>query len=454
MMTHWWLNSFFYQIYPLGCLAAPSHNDFDAKPVARLNELHLWLDHLQSLGVNALYLGPVFESTAHGYDTSDYYRVDRRLGTNEDLARFSRELHSRGMKLILDAVFNHTGRDFWAFKDVRANPASSPYRDWFHDFRIGETSPFGDPFSYTGWNGYYDLVKLNLRNPAVKGHLLGAVDAWIEQFDIDGLRLDAADLLELDFLRTLRSHCDSRKADFWLMGELVHGDYRKWMNQIMLHSATNYECYKGLYSSLVDCNYFEIAYALNRQSGRDGKYRDHLLYNFADNHDVNRVASQLKDPGLLYPLYFLLFSMPGIPSIYYGSEWGLEGERTPHSDAPLRPAINLEQMKKSPPQPDLVRAIQRLAGARSVHPALQNGQYEQILVQHLQLVFSRSLDGHECLVCLNADTNSVSVNLKLEDRSGNVWQDALEDGYQVSENNRILTVEIPGRWGRILVKTG
>jgi glycosidase len=358
------------------------------------------------------------------------------------------------MRLILDAVFNHTGRDFWAFRDVLEHGVSSAYRDWFHDLRFGVTSPYGDSFSYTGWSGHYDLVKLNLHHPEVRSHLFGAVDSWIDQFGIDGLRLDAADVLDPDFLRALRQYCDSKKTDFWLMGEVVHGDYRQWMNPEMLHSVTNYECYKGLYSSLVDKNYFEIAYALNRQSGQDAMYREHSLYNFVDNHDVNRVASLLKDPGLLYPLYFLLYTMPGIPSIYYGSEWGLEGKRTPHSDAALRPTIELEQMLKSPPQPDLVRAIQRLATARGELPALQSGAYKQILVQHLQLAFSRSLDGQECLVCLNADPNPVQVQLKLEGVPGQTWQDALEDGYRVSAKNKILTLEIPRRWGRILTKTG
>jgi glycosidase len=242
--------------------------------------------------------------------------VDRRLGTNQTLSGLVAGLHQEGMRVILDGVFNHVGRDFWAFRDVLERGEVSPYREWFSGLSFGKTSPLGDPFSYEGWNGHYNLVKLNLRNPAVREHLFGAVKAWMEEFGIDGLRLDAADHVEREFLMALARHCRGLRANFWLMGEVVHGDYRKWVNGEMLDSVTNYECYKGLYSSHVDRNYFEIAYALHRQFGENGLYRHFPLYAFADNHDVNRVASNLSNPMDLFPLYCLLLTMPGVPSIY------------------------------------------------------------------------------------------------------------------------------------------
>ncbi len=326
-MTHWSNDAFFYHIYPLGFCGAPFHNDFSSPPVPRLEKLYNWLDHIQELGANALYLGPVFESSAHGYDTVDYYWVDRRLGTNETLAALSREIHRRGMRLVLDGVFNHVGRDFWAFYDVRQKGADSAYCDWFSKLSFGGTSPQGDPFTYEGWNGHSSLVRLNQSNPAVRKHLFDAVAAWIRDFDIDGLRLDAADCLEKDFIIDLAAHCRSLRADFWMVGEVIHGDYRAWANPTMFDAVTNYECYKGLYSSHVDQNYFELAYALNRQFGPAGIYSGLPLYAFADNHDVDRVASSLRNPAHLYPLYTLLLTIPGVPSIYYGSEWGIEGRR-------------------------------------------------------------------------------------------------------------------------------
>ena len=327
-MGHWACDSVFYHIYPLGFCGAPLKNDFCSPVTPRLEKLTDWLGHLRDLGINALYLGPLFESSTHGYDTADYYRVDRRLGSNQLLTHLSALLHQKGIRLVLDGVFHHVGRDFWAFRDVLERCEQSAYAEWFQGLDFQKRSPFDDPFAYEGWRGHYNLVKLNLHNPSVKSHLFHAVDGWIREFNLDGLRLDVADCLDMDFQKELATFCKSRRPDFWLMGEVIHGDYRKWVNPETLDSVTNYVAYKGLYSSHLDKNYFEIAYTLKRQFGEDGLYRDLPLYVFADNHDVNRVASRLKNPAHLYPLYCLLFTMPGVPSIYYGSEWGIEGERT------------------------------------------------------------------------------------------------------------------------------
>ncbi|MFZ3070278.1 MAG: alpha-amylase family glycosyl hydrolase, partial [Anaerolineaceae bacterium] len=378
-MTNWTNNTNFYHIYPLGACGAPRQNTFQDDPCPRIRSIQGWLDHIQSLGANALYFGPVFESSTHGYDTANYYEVDRRLGTRRDLAALSQDVHQRGMHLVLDGVFNHVGRDFWAFKDLLARCESSPYQEWFADLRFDAHSPYGDPFIYEAWNGHFSLVKLNLANPAVLEHLFGAVRMWVEEFQIDGIRLDAADALSFDFMQSLRSFCDQLKPDLWLMGEVIHGDYRRWANPLMLHSTTNYELYKGLYSAHNDHNYFELAYSLNREFGPGGLYRDLNLYNFVDNHDVSRIASQLKDLTDLYPLHILLFTVPGIPSLYYGSEFGLPGAKT-QNDWLLRPYFDLPVLLNTSPQPELRRWIARLAALRTETPALQNGTYEQKLV--------------------------------------------------------------------------
>ena len=360
-MKHWAHDSIFYHIYPLGLCGAPQRNDFRSRAIPRLEQLYDWIEHLQNLGVNALWLGPVFESSVHGYDTVDYFQVDRRLGYNQTLSQVVSALHQNGIRVILDVVFNHVGRDFWAFRDVREHNERSAYRDWFQDLNFGKRSPFGDPFAYTGWNGHYDLVKLNLRNPAVKDHLFRAAEKWIREFDIDGFRLDAADCIDIGFLKELAAFCRSIRSDFWLMGEVVHGDYRKWANPETLDSVTNYVCFKGLYQSHVDRNYFEIAYTLNRQFGERGLYCDMPLYNFADNHDVNRVASNLTNPAHLYTLYCLLFTIPGVPSIYYGSEWGIQAIKQNGDDWALRPQLDLTMLSQTGPQADLVKTIARLA---------------------------------------------------------------------------------------------
>ena len=448
---HWANDAFFYHIYPLGFSGAPSRNDFNHPPENRLQKVAEWLLHLRRLGVNALYLGPLFESSAHGYDTADFYKVDRRLGDQDSLKQLSQSIHQNGMHLVLDAVFNHVGRDFWAFKDVQQNLSGSRYCSWFAGLRFDVRSPKGDPFTYDTWNGHYDLVRLNLDNPAVRNHLFEAVRMWISEFDIDGLRLDAADCLSLDFMQALHAFCRQIKPDFWLLGEVIHGDYRKWVNPDTLDSVTNYECYKGLYSSLADRNYYEIAYALNRQFGADGMYRDLPLYNFVDNHDVDRVASKLVNPAHLYLLYLLLFTMPGIPSIYYGSEWGIQGVRTAVSDSALRPDLSLTELERSASHPGLPDVITRLAALRVSTPALRYGNYSQVTVSSRQLAFLRQTPEQTILVLLNADEKEASMSVSLSIPDGSAV-DLLNNYDRFSVRNGKLEIHnLPACWGRVLL---
>jgi cyclomaltodextrinase / maltogenic alpha-amylase / neopullulanase len=444
---HWSTNTIFYHIYPLGFTGAPHQNDFSSNAVPRLEKIYSWLDHIQYLGANALYLGPLFESTAHGYDTADYFHVDRRLGTRGTLAQLSDELHRRGMRLILDGVFNHVGRDFWAFRDVLQQGRSSAYVDWFYlDF--SQPGPKGDPFTYQTWAGHYSLVKLNLHNPDVRRHLFEAVEMWVHEFDIDGLRLDAADAVDLDFLKALSAFGRSLRPDFWLVGEIIHGDYRQWANPDTLDSVTNYEVYKSLYSSHVDRNYFELAYALNRQFGAGGIYRGLPLYTFADNHDVDRVASSLRDARHLYPLHILLFTMPGVPSIYYGSEWGISGARTPFNDRMLRPALGLSEMNAANPHPDLPGVIHHLAQIHKSSQALSFGDYEQLQVNSEQFAFMRQAGRERILVAVNASNEPAAFHLPLPGASRLV--DHLNSGEEFEVQGGQASFLVAAGWGRVL----
>ena len=449
MTTNWTKDAIFYHIYPLGLVDAPHRNDFDAPVMHRLDQLLPWLDHIGSLGANAIYLGPVFESTSHGYDTVDYYRIDRRLGDIDTMARLAQEIHQRGLRLVLDGVFNHVGRDFWAFKDLQAHGENSAYRDWFHDLRFDGQSPMGDPFTYEGWHGHYSLVKLNLAHPDVRAHLFDAVGMWMEKFGIDGLRLDAADSIDFDFLRALRVFTKNLRSDFWLMGEVVHGDYRQWANPETLDSVTNYEAYKGLYSSLNDGNYFEIAHTLQRQSGEGGLYQGIDLYNFVDNHDVNRVASRLKNKAHLFPLYFMLLTMPGIPSIYYGSEWGIEGVKAEHSDLPLRPALDLDTMRNTSEFPKLSQDIRRLAQIRKNAHGLKYGKYRQVFVAERQFAFERISDEEKLLVVINSAEESAELEADVSWSDGRL-RDVLNGDTSFAVKAHNIQLDIPAMWGRIL----
>jgi len=448
--AHWAHASVFYHIYPLGLCAAPERNDFTSPPQPRIEALHAWLGHARTLGANAVYLGPVFESSSHGYDTADYFRVDRRLGRNEDLARFCRGAHDAGVRVILDAVFNHVGRDFWAFKDLLEKGKDSAYKGWFRGVDFNRQSLYGDWFSYEGWNGHYSLVKLDVSNPEVKEHLFAAVSRWVEEFAIDGLRLDAADCIDMGFLRELASFSHRAWPGFWLLGEIIHGDYSRWANPSTLDSVTNYECYKGLYSSHVDDNFFEIAYSLNRQFGPAGLYRGLPLYSFADNHDVNRVASSLKDPADLATVYCLLFTMPGVPSIYYGSEWGIAGVKD-GSDRPLRPALDLPVVERESPRAWLADIVRRLAAVRRASPGLQEGDYSQVHVAPRQIAFLRRSPQEWVLVLVNAGPRPISLDCEAPGLPDVQVVDLLEPDRRFTASHGKIRVEnVPARWARIL----
>ncbi|GHU45377.1 hypothetical protein FACS1894120_0040 [Clostridia bacterium] len=408
---YWYEKSAVYHIYPLGYLGCPKDNDYTLVSPSPILKIIDHIPEISRLGFDTLYIGPLFESVRHAYDTVDYFKVDSRLGTNEDFAAVCKALHKAGIKVVLDGVFNHVGRDFWAFKDVREHKFSSKYKDWFsiHD---GESN-YGDGFWYEGWEGHYELVKLNLYNGDVKQHLKDAVSAWIKEFDIDGLRLDVAYCLELGFLRELRTHCKTIKADFWLMGETLHGDYNRWANPEMLDSVTNYECYKGLYSSFNDYNMFEIAHSLNRQFGPNGQgiYSGKKFYCFLDNHDVTRVASILKNPKHLYPLYALLMTMPGVPGVYYGSEYGALGDKKDGDDA-LRPEFSADFKKAG--NNILSREISLLTRMHRFSNALADGVYKVLQLNNKQFAFARERDGEQVITLLNADSEPYTFNLNID----------------------------------------
>ena len=398
----WAYESVFYQIYPLGFCGAPFENDGVLEH--RILKVLDWKEHIKNLGIDAIYFSPVFESDTHGYNTRDYKLIDTRLGTNDDFKRVCDELHKSGIKIVLDGVFNHVGRGFWAFQDVLKNRESSRYRDWFF-INFGGNSNYNDGLWYEGWEGNYDLVKLNLRNYEVVEHILDAVKYWIDEFDIDGLRLDVAYCLDMDFLKRLRSFTSQAKSDFVLIGELLHGDYNRFVNDEMCHSCTNYECYKGVYSSFNSMNMFEIVHSLLRQFGPENwtLYRGKHLLSFADNHDVSRIASILTNEKHLPLVYGMIFGMPGIPCIYYGSEWGAKADKS-QGDPALRACFD------APIYNELTEFISKLAQAHKSSNALNYGAFRSVVLQNKHCIFERKTDDERVLVAINADSEPVTCH--------------------------------------------
>ncbi len=394
----WAYESVFYQIYPLGFCGAPFENDGVLEH--RILKVLEWIPHIKKLGMDAVYFSPLFESDTHGYNTRDYRKVDVRLGTNEDFKKVCDALHENGIRVVLDGVFNHVGRGFGPFQDVLRNRERSPYVSWFQRIAFDGNSHYNDGLWYEGWEGNYDLVKLNLHNEDVVNYLLDSVKAWVEEFDIDGLRLDVAYCLDEGFVRRLRNFTNDLKTDFFLVGEMLHGDYNRLMNDSMLHSATNYECYKGLFSSFNSMNMFEIVHSLLRQFGPENwtLYKGKHLLSFVDNHDVTRVASVLSNERHLPLIYALSFGMPGIPCVYYGSEWGTKAEKS-QGDPALRPCF------EEPRWNELTDWISALSTAKKGSEALNYGAFRSVLLTNKQCIFERRSENERVLVAINADAD-------------------------------------------------
>ena len=467
----WYDEAVFYHIYPLGLTGAPKQNSY-GEPEHRLNTLLPWITHIKKIGCNALYIGPLFESVGHGYETTDYKKLDSRLGTNEDLAAFVAECHRQGIKVVLDGVFNHTGRDFFAFQDLKQNREQSAYKDWYCNVNFWGNNEYNDGFSYENWGGHNLLVKLNQHNPAVRDYICDVIRFWVSEFDIDGIRLDAADVLDFEYMKALRRTANEVKPDFWLMGEVIHGDYTRWVNEGTLHCVTNYTLHKALYSGHNDHNYFEIAHTVKRLYEMGGNRIDGLrLYNFTDNHDVERIYTKLNKKEHFAPVHVLLYTLPGVPSIYYGSEFGIEGKKERFSDDSLRPALSLSDYENAEEKNPCTRLIAALGLVRRHTAALSYGDYRELLLTNRQYAFSRNYNGVSVVVTVNNDDSdyvmtlpagnaaryrgalsgeTVSVNngqivVNVKTNSGDIWVPVLEGQAKEPENQKAVpeTADIP-----------
>ena len=442
----WYDEAVFYHIYPLGLAGAPKQNDY-GEPVHRLNTLLPWVDHIKEIGGSALYIGPLFESVGHGYETTDYKKLDSRLGTNEDLTAFVAYCHEQGIKVIFDGVFNHTGRDFFAFKDIQANRENSQYKDWYCNVNFWGNNEYNDGFSYDNWGGYNLLVKLNQKNPAVVDYICDVIRFWVSEFDVDGIRLDAADVLDFDFMKALRRTANEVKPDFWLMGEVIHGDYSRWVNGETLHSVTNYTLHKALYSGHNDHNYFEIAHTVRRLQNM-GTLK---LYNFVDNHDVERIYTKLTNKAHFAPVHVLLYTLPGVPSIYYGSEFGIEGRKEYGSDDSLRPALNIEDYKDSVKTNPCTALIAALGKVRQAVPALSYGSYDELMLTNRQFAYARDLDGTRVIVSVNNDDAPAGMHLAAGNCAAYVGS---LSGEKVSVQDGHINITQPANSGEIWVPEG
>ena len=442
----WYDEAVFYHIYPLGMTGAPKQNEY-GEPVERLNKILPWISHIKNIGCNAIYIGPLFESVGHGYETTDYKKLDSRLGTNETLKNFVTECHKQGVKVIFDGVFNHTGRDFFAFKDLKENRENSRYKDWYCNVNFWGNNSYNDGFGYENWGGYDLLVKLNQKNPEVINYICDVIRFWVDEFDVDGIRLDAADVLDFDFMKALRRTANEVKPDFWLMGEVIHGDYIRWANADTLHSVTNYHLHKALYSGYNDHNFFEIAHTVKRLNDMcSGVFK---LYSFVDNHDVERIMSKLSTPKGFVPVHILLYTLPGVPSIYYGSEFGIEGKKGhgADADAPLRPEMVYEDWTDAMEENSYAKFITALGAMRQQVKALSYGDYKEQNLTTRQYTFSRSYEGSTVVVMVNNDDNPCTMHGGAPDGT----YTGVLSGKKITVSGGGFSEEIAGNSGEIWV---
>ena len=441
----WYDEAVFYHIYPLGLTGAPKQNSY-GEPVHRLNTLLPWISHIKEIGCNAIYIGPLFESVGHGYETTDYKKLDSRLGTNEDLTNFVAECHKQGIRVILDGVFNHTGRDFFAFQDIKKNRENSPYKDWYCNVNFWGNNSFNDGFSYVNWGGYDLLAKLNQHNPAVKDYICDVIRFWVSEYDIDGIRLDAADVMDFEYMKALRSVANEVKKDFWLMGEEIHGDYSRWANEGTLHSVTNYMLHKALYSGHNDHNYFEIAHTISYVDRMIGKKLN--LYSFVDNHDVERIYTKLTNKAHFVPVHVMLYTLPGIPALYYGSEFGIEGKKERFSDDSLRPALNYEDYKDAVEKNACTKLIAALGKIRQNTQVLCYGEYKELLLQTTHFAYARILDGKSVITTVNNSDSDVAMNLSAGNSKEYIGG---LTGMRATVSGGQIQVRVPANYGEIWI---
>jgi len=448
----WATDAVVYHIYPLGLLGAPRRNPGHGMPQPRLLELRRWYDHIQSLGVDTILLGPIFESETHGYDTVDLKRVDRRLGDIDTLRTVIDELHARGMCVLLDGVFNHTGRRFFAFEELRALGKRSPYRDWYR-VDLTRDNKHGDGFSYKGWHGSSGLPELNLEHEPVRQHLFEVARYWLEDIGVDGWRLDAASDVAPAFWQRFRAACKTARPDCFLLGELVFGEYGKYLGPDGLDGATHYPLYDAMHRAF-EANRFAPLARLLRQHQQ--KRHGGVLLSFLGNHDVTRLRSRLSEPADFYPAMVLLMSLPFTPCLYYGDECGMTGEKARGDHALRRPMPNPDE-----PWPDDSRdryaAIARLVRLRRDHPVLRHGDITYVKAQHNLLAVALRSATATALIVINVSHDEQTWSLSLPNElaaTADRFVDALDLHLPppiVRGDGAVTLDALYPKWGRVLI---
>ncbi|MHA1789531.1 MAG: alpha-amylase family glycosyl hydrolase, partial [Candidatus Helarchaeota archaeon] len=447
-----------YHIYPIGFFGAPKFGKDEDKITNRLAGIRDYYNYFIDLGINVVQFGPLFESVSHGYDTIDYMKIDHRLGTNELFKMLVNELHKIGIKVIIDGVFNHVSREFDSFKDIIQYKEKSWRKHW-HYIDFSKNSPYNDGFDYQTWEGHYELVKLNLQEQDVKNYIFSVAKYWLKDIGVDGWRLDVAYQLNTRFLEEFRQVCKSIKPDCFLIGEMIHGPYTKWIGPKLLDAGTGYQVYKSIWSSFNSNNMHELKAVLERSFHKDwGLFKDTVLVNFLGNHDTTRIRSILRDDRFIYPAFIFLLTSNGIPKIYYGDEIGMKGIKREHTDDELRrPMIKMGQ-----PIPDngaeILNHVKNLIQIRKSNHALIYGNITPIYAEPNYFAYIRRSSQQTILIIINnkLEPEFKKIPLWNQGLNNSKFVELLDQGgpKEFYIKNDHLEAQFFPCWGRILLKSG
>jgi glycosidase len=431
-VTSWADHAILWHVYPLGFTGAERAALPGGEPARhRLRQLEAWLDYAVELGCNGLLLGPVFAAETHGYDTVDHFRIDPRLGDEGDFDALVSAADQRGLRLILDGVFNHVGRGFPAFKAAVAGGPTAPAARWF------KRTPDGS--DYAVFEGHGALVELDHDEPAVLSYVIEVMTHWLGR-GAGGWRLDAAYAVPPGFWAKVVPAVREAFPDAWFLGEMIHGDYAAYAAEAGLDSITQYEVWKAIWSSLNERNFYELDHALGRHNAFldsfDDGTSDHrgLPQTFVGNHDVTRLATALNDDRHFGHALAVLCCIGGVPSVYYGDEQGFRGlkEHREGGDDEIRPAFPATPSGLLPDGWRYYRLHQRLIGFRRRHPWLVRARatQEHLAPSALALRLQGEADGERALLLLNTGDAELRFDV---DASGLSVAETAEAGAVVTD---------------------
>ena len=434
----WVEHAVWWQVYPLGFVGAEREASACAGVMHRLEHLFGWLDYAVTLGASGILLGPVFASSTHGYDTVDHFRIDKRLGDESDFDALIKAAHDRGLRIVLDGVFNHVGREHPLFQRALAAGPHSPEAAWFRVISPADKA-LGEEPDYATFEGHRQLVALNHAQPAVADYVTRVMTHWLDR-GADGWRLDAAYAVPRRFWADILPPVRARHPDAYIFGEVIHGDYVGFVRETGVDAVTQYELWKAIWSSLNDRNCFELAWALDRHNAMLDSF---VPQTFIGNHDVTRIASQLLDERHLAHALVILMTCGGLPSIYAGDEQAFRGvkEQRAGGDDAIRPAFPATPGGLAPFGWPIYRLHQELIGLRRRHPWLYCARSRVSELRNADLVIEAFHEENRLWIALNLTDVPIACAIPAA-------VDSLAGDLAVSQKGGMTEITLPPHgWG-------